>query len=171
MIYICFVPVVWRHCHVERIHCYRLKLIVDRSLAERIRVRKLVDERVKVIIKQLQVWFCLLIHKFAAVLQFKFKGTLHVVMLYCCVSFTVHVSGLLIDTVSVFEYVEGLTWPDFKLSMTDSVWTSGNAINALILLSRHQEGHPACKWVSSFLTAHQHIKGYFMPLASRLLRK
>jgi len=34
----------------------RLNLIMDRSLAERIRVRKLVDERVKAIVRQLQVW-------------------------------------------------------------------------------------------------------------------
>jgi len=34
---------------------YKLKLAVGRSLAERMRVQKLVDERVKTIIKQLQV--------------------------------------------------------------------------------------------------------------------
>jgi len=54
---------------VEEIQDYRLKLIVGRSLAERTRIRKLVDERVKTIVKQVKVWCSLLLHRFAAVLK------------------------------------------------------------------------------------------------------
>ena len=47
-------------------------MTVGRSLAERIRVRKLVDERVKAIIKQLQVWL-------TTVYKISLEGRLHAV--------------------------------------------------------------------------------------------